>query len=98
MAYQYMPKIFHDPHKDSLHLLPSYILNVWSLKLIWSNFLKTKCVLFHQINLMDVKQGLKKPNLEENIQMNDPYPNDSYPSMCLAPSESRCRTFKNGKQ
>ena len=47
---------------------------------------------------MDVKQGLKKPNLEENIQMNDPYPNDSYPSMCLAPSESRCRTFKNGKQ
>ena len=78
MAYQYMPKIFHDPHKDSLHLLPSYILNVWSLKLIWSNFLKTKCVLFHQINLMDVKQGLKKTNLEENIQMNDRYPNDSY--------------------
>lgn len=27
---------------------------------------------------MGVKQGLKKTNLEENIQMNDRYPNDSY--------------------
>ena len=31
MAHQYMPKIFHVPHKK--HLAPSYILNVRSLKL-----------------------------------------------------------------
>ena len=32
MVYQYMPKIFHDPHKNPL-TPPSYILNVWSLSL-----------------------------------------------------------------
>ena len=49
------------------------------------------------MNLMDVKQ--RELNLEENIQMNDPYPNDSYPrGVHLIPRKGKYRTFKKGKQ
>ena len=59
MDHQYMPKMFHDPHRNSPapHPSPSYILNVWSLTTKHPNQ-RTVLAVLHKVSVCVVKDSL----------------------------------------